>query len=152
VRTPVCELLGIAHPIVQAPIGAAAAPQLAAAVSEAGALGMVALTWVGGVAGTVRDTAALTGRPFGGNALRNATASVWEAAGCPPPGARPGEHEAVAQGAAGQSIARYSSTTPLVGMTVAISALSMWAGQSVALAKRPQTAAEIVADLVAGVE
>jgi nitronate monooxygenase len=31
--------------IVQAPIGTAAVPRLAAAVSNAGALGMVALSW-----------------------------------------------------------------------------------------------------------
>ena len=44
-RTPVCGLLGIEQPIVQAPIGSAAVPRLAAAVSNAGALGMVALWW-----------------------------------------------------------------------------------------------------------
>jgi nitronate monooxygenase len=317
VRTPVSQLLGIAHPIVQAPIGNAAVPQLAAAVSEAGALGMVALTWVDDVARTVRETAALTTRPFGGNlvlawdqhryldealeaglrvisltwgdptgyverahdagavvlhtvgsaeearravalgvdvvvaqgweagghvwgsiatlplvpavvdavapvpviaaggigdargvaavlalgaqaawlgtrfllaqetpvhaeyrqrildaaetdarwyrdlydvgwpdaphrALRNETASAWEAAGCPPRGARPGEGEAIAQRVAGELIPRYSSVMPLIGTTGDISALSLWAGQSVALANRPQPAAEIVADLVAG--
>ncbi|MGA8371034.1 MAG: nitronate monooxygenase, partial [Acidimicrobiales bacterium] len=42
-RTPVCELLGIEQPIVQAPMSAV--PGLAAAVSNAGALGMLALTW-----------------------------------------------------------------------------------------------------------
>ena len=36
-------MLGIEQPIVQAPM--AAIPQLAAAVSNAGALGMVTLTW-----------------------------------------------------------------------------------------------------------
>ena len=66
-RTPVCELLGIEQPIVQAPVGPAAVPRLAAAVSNAGALGMVSLTWVADVAGVIRETAALTGRPFGGN-------------------------------------------------------------------------------------
>jgi NAD(P)H-dependent flavin oxidoreductase YrpB (nitropropane dioxygenase family) len=42
-RTPVCELLGIEPPIVLAPM--VAVPRLAAAVSKAGALGMLALTW-----------------------------------------------------------------------------------------------------------
>ena len=41
--TPVCELLGIEQPIVLAPM--VAVPQLAAAVSNAGALGMLTLTW-----------------------------------------------------------------------------------------------------------
>ena len=66
-RTPVCELLGIEQPIVQAPMGGAAVPALAAAVSNAGALGTVALTWVADVGAVVRATAALTERPFGGN-------------------------------------------------------------------------------------
>src|SRR6202012_1771743 len=40
---------------------------LAAAVSNAGALGMVTLTWSADPAAVVRETAALTSRPFGGN-------------------------------------------------------------------------------------
>ena len=63
--TPVCELLGIEQPIVQAPM--AAIPQLAAAVSNAGALGMVTLTWSDDAGAVVRETATLTERPFGGN-------------------------------------------------------------------------------------
>src|SRR4051794_19943955 len=63
--TPVCELLGIERPIVQAPM--AAIPGLAAAVSNAGAPGMVTLTWSADVATVVREMAALTARPFGGN-------------------------------------------------------------------------------------
>jgi nitronate monooxygenase len=65
VRTPVCDMLGIEQPIVQAPM--AAIPQLAAAVSNAGALGMVTLTWSEDAGAVVRETAALTARPFGGN-------------------------------------------------------------------------------------
>ena len=64
-RTPVCEMLGIEQPIVQAPI--AQVPQLAAAVSNAGALGTVALAWAADAGDVVRETAALTDRPFGGN-------------------------------------------------------------------------------------
>ena len=70
-RTPVCELLGMEQPIVQAPIGTAAVPRLAAAVSNAGALGMLALTWAPDVADVIRQTAALTARPFGGNLVLN---------------------------------------------------------------------------------
>jgi nitronate monooxygenase len=70
-RTPVCELLGMEQPIVQAPIGTAAVPRLAAAVSNAGALGMLALTWAPDVAGLIHQTAALTARPFGGNLVLN---------------------------------------------------------------------------------
>jgi nitronate monooxygenase len=44
-----------------------AVPELAAAVSNAGALGMLALTWSTPAGDVVRETAALTDRPFGGN-------------------------------------------------------------------------------------
>ncbi len=64
-RTPVCELLGIEQPVVLAPM--VAVPQLAAAVSNAGALGMLTLTWSEDVGAVVRGTAALTARPFCGN-------------------------------------------------------------------------------------
>src|ERR1700733_9385705 len=63
--TAVCELLGIDRPIVQAPM--AAVPRLAAAVSNAGALGMVTLTWSDDAGAVIRETAELTARPFGGN-------------------------------------------------------------------------------------
>jgi nitronate monooxygenase len=315
VRTPVCELLGIEQPIVQAPM--AAVPQLAAAVSNAGALGMVTLTWSTSAGDVVRETAALTNRPFGGNlvlasdqhnrldealeaglrivslfwgdpagyvdqvhdangivlqtvgsaeearravasgvdvvvaqgweagghvrsqvatlplvpavvdavapspviaaggigdargvaavlalgaqaawlgtrfllaqempihqeyrrrlmnaaetdaqwyadlyevgwpdaphrALRNSTAEAWEAAGRPRAGSRPGEGDVIAHFASGESIVRYEPAPPMTGTTGEIEALSMWAGQSVALARRSQPAADIVAELVSG--
>ncbi len=44
-----------------------AVAELAAAVSNAGALGMLALTWSTPAGDVVRDTVALTDRPFGGN-------------------------------------------------------------------------------------
>jgi nitronate monooxygenase len=313
VRTPVCGLLGVEHPIVQAPM--AAVPQLAAAVSNAGALGMVTLTWSSPAGDVVRETAALTDRPFGGNlvlaedqhrrlddaleaglrivslffgdptgyverihdagglvlhtvgsaeearrsvaggvdvvvaqgweagghvrsqvatlplvaavvdavapvpvvaaggigdargvaavlalgaqaawlgtrfllaeempvhedyrkrlleavetdaqwypdlyevgwpgaphrALRNSTAEAWEAAGRPPAGRRPGGGDIIAHFASGEAIARYEPAPPMIGTTGDIEALSMWAGQSVALARQVQPAAQIVAELV----
>jgi len=48
-RTPLTDALDLAVPIVQAPIGSATCPELAATVADAGALGMLAVTW--------RDTA-----------------------------------------------------------------------------------------------
>src|ERR1700749_786558 len=65
VRTPLSELLGIEQPIVLAPM--VAVPRLAAAVSDAGALGMLTLTWSEDVGAVVRETAALAARPFCGN-------------------------------------------------------------------------------------
>jgi nitronate monooxygenase len=313
VRTPVCELLGIEQPIVQAPMSAL--PGLAAAVSNAGALGMLALTWSTPAGDVVRQTQALTDRPFGGNlifnsdqhrrldealeaglrivsfmwgdpagyvekvheanglvlhtvgsaeearraidcgvdvivaqgweagghvwskvatlplvpavvdavapvpviaaggigdargvaavfalgaqaawlgtrfllaqempihenyrrrvmeaaetdaqwyadlydigwpdaphrALRNSTAAMWEAAGRPPNGSRPGEDDVIAHFASGDPIVRYSTAAPMVDTTGDVEAASLWAGQSVALARQPQPAAEIVAELV----
>ena len=315
-RTPVCELLGIEQPIVQAPM--AAIPGLAAAVSNAGALGMVTLTWSADAGAVVRETAALTDRPFGGNlvltedhhrrldqaleaglrvfsfmwgdpssyiqpvhdaggivvhtvgsaeearravesgadmvvaqgweagghvwgtvatlplvpavvdavapvpviaaggigdargvaavlalgaqaawvgtrfllaqelpihedyrrrliaaaetdaqwyadlydvgwpdaphrVLHNSTAKAWEAAGRPPDGQRPGEGDVIAHFASGASIVRYATATPMVGTTGDIEALSMWAGQGVALARESQPAAAIVKELVSRV-
>jgi nitronate monooxygenase len=312
VSTPVCELLGIERPIVQAPM--AAIPGLAAAVSNAGALGMVTLTWSDDAGDVVRETAALTTRPFGGNfvltddhhrrldevleaglrivsfmwgdpssyinavhdaggivlhtvgsaeearravasgadvvvaqgweagghvwgrvatlplvpavvdavtpvpviaaggigdargvaavlalgaqaawlgtrfllakempiheyyrgrliaaaetephwypnlydvgwpdsphrALRNSTAEAWESAGRPPDNQRPGDGDVIGHFASGEAIVRYEPAPPMAGTTGDIEALSMWAGQSVALAKQPQSAADIVTEL-----
>ena len=312
-RTPVCALLGIEQPIVQAPM--AAVPRLAAAVSNAGALGMVTLTWSEDAGAVVRETAGLTARPFGGNlvltedhhrrldealeaglrivsffwgdpsgyvqqvhdaggivlhtvgtaeearravasgadvivaqgweagghvwgtvatlplvpavvdavdpvpviaaggigdargvaavlalgaqaawlgtrfllaeempihqdyrrrliaagetdpqryadlyevgwpdaphrALRNSTADAWQAAGRPPLAQRPGAGEVIAHFASGESIVRYEPAPPMAGTTGEIEALSMWAGQSVALARQPQSAADIVTELI----
>jgi nitronate monooxygenase len=312
-HTPVCELLGIEHPIVEAPL--AADPRLPAAVSNAGGLGSMGLSWADDAGDPVRETAALTDRPFAGNfvlnsdqhrrvdqalsaglrivsfiwgdpqgyvdsvhdagglvmhtvgsaeearraagcgvdivvaqgweagghvwggvatlplvpavvdavapvpviaaggigdargvvavlalgaqaallgtrflladempihnqyrrrllaatetdaewypdlyavgwpdsphrALHNSTAEMWEGAGCPPLGGRPREGEVIAHFASGEPVVRYSPAPPMVGTTGEIDALSLWAGQSVALAKHTQSAAEIVAELV----
>jgi NAD(P)H-dependent flavin oxidoreductase YrpB (nitropropane dioxygenase family) len=81
-------------------------------------------------------------------ALRNATIDEWEAAGRPPAGSRPGEGDQVATRPNGSRIPRYASSTPVEGMDGDIDAMSLWAGQSVALARRVQPAAEIVHELV----
>jgi nitronate monooxygenase len=68
-RTRLCDLIGIAAPIVLAPMGGAVTPSLAAAVSNAGALGMLPLTWTSPseIATVVDETRQLTKRPFGVN-------------------------------------------------------------------------------------
>lgn len=314
-RTQLCDLLGIEHPIVQAPMGGPAVPALAAAVSNAGALGTLALTWSEDSGAIIRELRELTPHPFGGNfglqldqnarledaleaglrivslfwgdpspyaarihdagalllytagsaeeakravaagadvivaqgweagghvwgqvgtlalvpavvdavsptpviaaggigdgrgvaavlalgaqgawvgtrflmaeeapvhahyrsrliaadetdalwfpdlfdggwpnaphrALRNATIEAWEAAGRPASGSRPGEGDQVASRSNGAAIPRYASATPVQGMEGDIDAMSLWAGQSVALAHHVQPAAEIVAELV----
>jgi NAD(P)H-dependent flavin oxidoreductase YrpB (nitropropane dioxygenase family) len=80
-------------------------------------------------------------------ALRNSTARAWEAAGRPPDRQRPGAGDVIAHFASGEAIVRYEPAPPMVGTTGDIEALSMWAGQSVALARKPQSAADIVTEL-----
>ncbi|MCK7622402.1 nitronate monooxygenase [Streptomyces sp. RS10V-4] len=67
--TPLCQAWGLSAPIVQAPIGSATTPELAAAVSESGGLGTLALTWVTPAEARhrIRGTRRLTRRPFGVN-------------------------------------------------------------------------------------
>jgi NAD(P)H-dependent flavin oxidoreductase YrpB (nitropropane dioxygenase family) len=64
-----CTLVGIDIPIVQASMGGATCPQFAAAVSNAGGLGTLALGWSppDEVRAEIRATRALTSRPFGVN-------------------------------------------------------------------------------------
>jgi nitronate monooxygenase len=67
--TAVCERLGIEIPIIQAPMGGAVGPALAAAVSNAGGLGTLAL-WgadIETLRRQVRETRALTSKPFAVN-------------------------------------------------------------------------------------
>ncbi|MFD0746090.1 NAD(P)H-dependent flavin oxidoreductase [Phytohabitans flavus] len=68
-RTALTDRLGITVPVVQAPVGSAAAPELAAAVSEAGGLGMLALTWHRSdeARDQIREVRRRTSRPFGVN-------------------------------------------------------------------------------------
>jgi NAD(P)H-dependent flavin oxidoreductase YrpB (nitropropane dioxygenase family) len=68
-KTILCERLGIELPIIQAPMGGAVGPALAAAVSNAGGLGMLPL-WradIDAVRRQIQETRALTERPFGVN-------------------------------------------------------------------------------------
>jgi NAD(P)H-dependent flavin oxidoreductase YrpB (nitropropane dioxygenase family) len=69
VRTDLCGCLGIAVPIIQAPMGGAGGPILAAAVSDAGGLGMLVPWWCDpdAVRQQIRDTRARTSKPFGVN-------------------------------------------------------------------------------------
>jgi nitronate monooxygenase len=70
-RTPLCDAFGIQVPIVQAPIGRAGGPELAAAVSDAGALGMLGVTFLDPVAlrRSLAETNARTEAPFGANLI-----------------------------------------------------------------------------------
>jgi len=68
-RTALCDRLRIEVPIIQAPMAGAVGPALAAAVCNAGALGMLAL-WradADTMRRQIRETRALTARPFAVN-------------------------------------------------------------------------------------
>ena len=68
-KTSLCETLHIELPIIQAAMGGVGGPPLAAAVSNAGGLGMLALWTVDAetLRQEVRETRALTSEPFGVN-------------------------------------------------------------------------------------
>lgn len=68
-ETPFTHAFNIKVPIVQAPMGSFAVPGLAAAVSNAGGLGMISV-WLGPpdrIEATIEETRAQTNRPFGVN-------------------------------------------------------------------------------------
>ena len=70
-RTRTCELFGIEHPVILGPMGSATSADLAAAVSNAGGLGMIGCAgrtpeWIAAAAKAMREK---TDRPFGLNLL-----------------------------------------------------------------------------------
>jgi NAD(P)H-dependent flavin oxidoreductase YrpB (nitropropane dioxygenase family) len=70
-RTRICDVLGIRHPILLAGMGRASTPELAAAVSNAGGLGVLGAAACGPnqLREWIRRTRALTDRPFGVDTL-----------------------------------------------------------------------------------
>ncbi len=74
IRTLLCDLLGIELPIIQAPIGSATCPELVAAVSNSGGLGMLSLTWRSPpeIRTLLQETRSLTHKPFGINLVLDA--------------------------------------------------------------------------------
>lgn len=68
-RTPLCDLLGIEHPIVQSGMGTVAGPDLVAEVSRAGGLGVLAGLNLAPdeLRKRIRQVRDLTDRPFGVN-------------------------------------------------------------------------------------
>jgi nitronate monooxygenase len=69
ITTPLTTLLEIDLPIIQAPIGGASTPELAAAVSNAGGLGTLSITWreLDELEEMLTRTKSLTNLPFGVN-------------------------------------------------------------------------------------
>ena len=69
VRTPLTELLGVRYPVVQAAMGYVSGPRLAAAVSDAGGLGLIASATMSlaELEKAIEATAGRTPHPFGVN-------------------------------------------------------------------------------------
>ncbi len=65
--TPLCRLLDITHPIIQAPI--TASPELVANVSNTGGLGMIQATWleIAELRDTIAEVRRRTDRALGVN-------------------------------------------------------------------------------------
>ncbi|MCD4716258.1 MAG: nitronate monooxygenase [Desulfobacterales bacterium] len=70
--TQLLEILGCKHPIIQGPIGHLNDPKMVAAVSEAGAFGMLALGFerdLGNIKRMINEVRELTDKPFGANLM-----------------------------------------------------------------------------------
>jgi len=80
-------------------------------------------------------------------ALRNSTVAMWEAAGSPPSGGRPGEGDVIVHNERGQPVERYSSDCPLKGADGEIEAMVLYAGQGVGIVRDVKPAGEIVREI-----
>ena len=92
-RTAICELFGVRHPIVQTGMGFVSGAKLTAATANAGGLGILASATMTKQAleQEIRQTKELTSEPFGVN-LRADAADVLDRI------ARPGACDIVAMG------------------------------------------------------
>jgi nitronate monooxygenase len=80
--------------------------------------------------------------------LRNRTFEMWEAAGCPPPGTRPGEGDVIATNTVtGATKRRYSTANPVPGDQGTLLELALWAGQGVDAIRDIPSAGELVGRL-----
>ncbi|MEP1538830.1 MAG: nitronate monooxygenase [Paracoccaceae bacterium] len=80
-------------------------------------------------------------------ALKNSTTRMWEDAGRPELGKRPGEGDVLASSAKGD-VLRYQSKSPAADLSGQIEATSMWAGQGVSMVRKVQPAQDIVREIV----
>ena len=86
--------------------------------------------------------------PFGPHrVLRTTTLDMWEAAGCPWPGGRPGEGDEVVRLAGGGVLPRYDDAPPLVGDDGDIDAACLYAGTGVGAIRDLPAAGELVRSL-----
>jgi nitronate monooxygenase len=101
------------------------------------------------LAAHAKDTALTTcfqdGWPYAPHrALRNRTFVMWDAAGCPPPGKRPGEGDVVAIRPDGSRVLRYATEAPLQGFEGRVTECLLYAGLGVDFIKDLPSAHELV--------
>jgi nitronate monooxygenase len=100
------------------------------------------------VAAYAKDTALTIcfqdGWPAMHRALRNDTFVRWDAAGCPPPGKRPGEGEVLMSRSDGSKVRRYWYQSPVQGEEGSITECALYAGRSVEFVKDLPAAGELV--------
>jgi len=84
------------------------------------------------------------GWPAMHRAMRNRTFVLWDAAGCPSPGKRPGEGDVVAIGSDGTKLLRYRGRTPSRGFEGAVTECALYAGMGVEFIKDLPAAGELV--------
>jgi len=77
-------------------------------------------------------------------ALRNRTFVMWDAAGCPPAGKRPGEGDVLATSSDGRKVLRYFATSPDQRLEGAVEECALHAGLSVEVVKDLPGAGELV--------
>ena len=80
--------------------------------------------------------------------LRNRTLEMWEAAGCPAPGARPGEGDIIATNqATGMTVRRYATVNPSPEHQGELLEMALWAGTGVERIRDVPSAGELVGRL-----
>jgi NAD(P)H-dependent flavin oxidoreductase YrpB (nitropropane dioxygenase family) len=84
--------------------------------------------------------------------LHNKTVDMWEAAGCPPAGKRPGEGDVIATSRSIGPIVRYRACSAAADIEGDIDALPLWAGQSVGLVSNLKPAGDIVREIAGEAE
>jgi nitronate monooxygenase len=77
-------------------------------------------------------------------ALRNRTFVMWDAAGCPPAGKRPGEGDVLARRPDGSPVLRYLSRSPGRELQGAVEECALFAGLGVNFVKDMLPAAELI--------
>ncbi|WP_049919716.1 NAD(P)H-dependent flavin oxidoreductase [Haloarcula vallismortis] len=83
-QTPLCTEIGIDHPVVQAPVGSVSTPALAAAVADAGGLGMLAMSWRGtdAIRDAYTEAASATSGVVGVNVVLDESTGVLSPSDC----------------------------------------------------------------------